>query len=179
MLLKNAVKHFILITRHRYVVFKLCLKVGIPWRGILHDLSKYSPTEFWEGAKYYNGSHSPIMECKRINGYSKAWLHHKGRNKHHYEYWIDKTAPDKMPMIPYKYAAEMICDKMAAGIIYKGKNWTPDVEYEYYKQERETIEINEKVDKLLLEAFLQVKENGIDKTLTKNNIKQLYKKYCG
>ena len=81
-LLQKTIKHFWLITRHKWVVFKLCCKVGEVKRGLLHDLSKYSWTEFSESVKYYNGTRSPIRECKEKNGYSKAWLHHKGRNKH-------------------------------------------------------------------------------------------------
>ena len=88
MLIKNIVKHFILITKHKYKVFILCTKAGIPVRGLLHDLSKYSPTEFFESVKYYNRKNSPIANCKKENGYSKAWLHHFGRNKHHHEYCI-------------------------------------------------------------------------------------------
>lgn len=178
MLLKNALKHLKLITKHRWVVFKLCCKVGIPWRGLVHDLSKYSPTEFLESIKYYTGTHSPISECRRINGYSNAWIHHKARNKHHAEYWLD-FHPEPMPvMIPYKYVAEMICDKLAAGIVYNGKNWTSDSELKYYMKERKTNLIHEKVDKLLIEVFTEVKDNGIEKTLKKANIKALYKKYC-
>ena len=126
MYLKNVIKHFGLITHHKWVVFKLCCKIGEPWRGLVHDMSKYSPTEFIESSKYYTGKHSPISEAKRENGYSKAWLHHKGRNKHHSEYWIDENAPDKTPIIPYKYAAEMVCDKLAAGMVYQGKNFTKE-----------------------------------------------------
>ncbi len=173
--MKNFFKHLKLITKHKILVFKLCCKIGEPWRGFMHDFSKYSPVEFWEGVKYYNGERSPIVVCKQKNGYSKAWLHHKGRNKHHSEYWIDLDAPIQAPIIPYKYTAEMICDKLAAGIIYHGKNWTNDVEYNYYMKEREYTKINEKIDKLLIEVFTQVKENGIDKTLTKENIRNLYK----
>ncbi len=110
----NAIKHFILITRHKWKVLRLCVKAGIPWQGIVHDLSKYSPAEFFESAKFYSGTHSPIKESKTKYGYSKAWLHHKGRNKHHYEYWFDGSAPDKTPIIPYKYAIEMVCDTLAA-----------------------------------------------------------------
>ena len=99
----NIIKHFITITKHKWLVLILCIKAGIPWRGIVHDLSKYSPTEFIESVKYYQGDHSPITECKKENGYSKAWLHHKGRNKHHYEYWYDREAPDQTPMIPVSY----------------------------------------------------------------------------
>ena len=84
-IITNAIKHFNLINRHRWLVFKLCCKAGIPYRGLVHDLSKYSFTEFWESAKYYNGNMSPILFAKKKQGYSKAWLHHKGRNKHHAE----------------------------------------------------------------------------------------------
>lgn len=174
----NFIKHFKLITRHKILVFKLCCKIGEPWRGFMHDFSKYSPTEFLEGVKYYNGKRSPIVVCKQEKGYSEAWLHHKGRNKHHYEYWIDTDAPIQAPVMPYKYTAEMICDKLAAGLIYSGKDWTPDLELNYYMKEREYIQINEKIDKLLIDVFTQVKDNGIEKTLTKQNIRNLYKKYC-
>lgn len=172
-------KHLKLITRHKLVVFKLCCKIGEPWRGFMHDFSKYSPTEFFESVKYYNGKMSPIEVCRREIGYSKAWLHHKGRNRHHYEYWVDNKSPNSTPIVPYKYAAEMICDKLAAGIIYAGKDWTPDLELNYYMKERENIKINEKIDKLLIEAFTQVRDNGIDKTLTKKNIRNLYENIVG
>lgn len=178
MLAKNVVKHFGLITHHKWVVFKLCCKIGIPWRGLMHDLSKYSPTEFGEGVKYYVGTHSPITEAKKKNGYSKAWLHHKGRNKHHSEYWIDRSAPNKTPVIPYQYAAEMICDKLAAGIIYEGENWTKEYELEYWMKEKDITEINQKTSDFITEVLTAVAKDGIDKTLTKRNIKSLYKKYC-
>ena len=67
---------------------------------------------------------------------------------------------------------------MAAGIIYSGKNWTSDLELNYYMKERENNLIHEGVDKLLIDVFTQVKDNGIDKTLKRKNIKELYKKYC-
>jgi hypothetical protein len=178
MKLKNVIKHFNLITHHRWIVFKLCCKIGEPWRGFLHDLSKYSPTEFWESAKYYVGNHSPITESRKDKGYSEAWLHHKGRNKHHSQYWVDINAPEVTPVIPYKYAAEMICDKLAAGIIYQGKEWTKESELSYWEDEREKIEINSKTKDFITAVMTEVAEQGIDKTLTKKNITQLYKKYC-
>lgn len=178
MIVKNIIKHFILITRHKWVVFKLCCKIGQPWRGILHDLSKYSPTEFGESIKYYKGDHSPIIEAKRENGYSKAWLHHKGRNKHHSEYWVDSSAPDSTPIMPYKYAAEMICDKLAAGIIYEGEKWTKEYELGYWEKEKEKSEVNPKIKEFVTATLTEVAEKGIDKTYTKKNIKRLYKKYC-
>ena len=178
MYLKNIVGHFMVITRHKWVVFKLCCKVGQPWRGLVHDLSKYSPTEFWEGVKYFNGKHSPITDAKKDKGYSQAWLHHKGRNKHHTDYWVDLSAPDKTPIIPYQYVAEMLCDKLAAGMVYKGKDWTKEYELNYWLNERDKTLVNDQVEALITEFLTQVSKDGIDKVLTKKNVKALYKKYC-
>lgn len=178
MYLRNVVKHFIVITKHKLVVFKLCCKVGQPWRGLVHDLSKYSPTEFCEGVKYFNGKHSPITDCKKDIGYSRAWLHHKGRNKHHADYWVDLSAPEKTPMIPYKYVAEMLCDKLAAGMVYKGKEWTKEYQLEYWLKEKDRTFINKQIEKLITDFLTQVSEEGIDKVLTRKNVKELYNKYC-
>ncbi len=177
-LIQKTFKHFFLITKHKWVVFKLCIKIGEPIRGILHDLSKYSWTEFSESIKYFNGEHSPIIECKKATGYSKAWLHHKGRNKHHTEYWIDLDAPEKTPIMPYKYVAEMLCDKMAAGITYQGKNWTKEYELQYWLNERDHILLNQKVKDLVTDCLTQVSQKGINAVYTKKNFKNLYKKYC-
>ena len=160
--LQKMFKHFSLITRHKWVVFKLCCKVGEVKRGLLHDLSKYSWTEFSEGVKYFNGGHSPITECKKAEGYSKAWLHHKGRNRHHTEYWCDTSAPDATPIMPYKFVAEMLCDKMAAGIIYEGKNWTKEYELQYWLNEKDKVLVNSKIKDLVTDCLTQVAEKGID-----------------
>ena len=177
---KNIIKHIKLVLHHKWIVFKLCCKIGEPWRGFMHDFSKFSPTEFIESIKYYNGTHSPILEAKKDLGYSKAWLHHKGRNKHHYEYWIDNAAPNPTPIMPYKYAVEMICDKLAAGMTYEGKKWTKEYELEYWKKEMnvEKSKMNIAMKEFITEVLTQVANNGIDNTLTKKNIKQIYKKYC-
>ena len=133
----KIVKHIKLVMKHKWTVFKLCCKIGMPWRGFMHDWSKFSPTEFFESIKYYNGHKSPIEVCKEDKGYSAAWLHHKGRNKHHYEYWMEWTLPEKTVIMPYKYAAEMICDKLAAGIVYLGIKWNQEWPMTYYMNERE------------------------------------------
>lgn len=178
MYLKNAVKHFMVITKHRWIVFKLCLKVGEPWRGLVHDLSKYSPTEFLESVKYFSGTCSPIVSCRLDKGYSQSWLHHKGRNKHHPEYWVDFQAPNVTPIMPYKYTAEMLCDKLAAGLVYKGKDWTKEYPLQYWQEEKHRIKMNEHLKDLITDFFTQVSKEGINNTLTKQNVKQLYKKYC-
>ena len=178
MYLKNIIKHFMVITKHRLLVFKLCCKVGEPWRGFVHDLSKYSPTEFWEGVKYFNGHHSPIRDCKKTEGYSKAWLHHKGKNKHQHEYWYDYETTDEVPVIPYKYTVEMICDQLAAGITYNGKNWRKDTQLKYWRNVENRRKINPRIANMLDEVYVQVSKQGIDKVINKKNLKELYKKYC-
>lgn len=175
----NIFKHLKLVTKHRWIVFKLCCKIGLPWRGLVHDLSKYSPTEFFESAKYYVGNGSPIVVARKEKGYSEAWLHHKGRNKHHEEYWVDENAPIKLALIPYKYAAEMLCDKMAAGIIYKGKDWTREYELSYWEKEKEYKKVNSKIKEFFTDVLEQVAMEGIDKTFTKKNFKEKYQKHCG
>ena len=83
----QAWKHFKTITKHKLLVMEGCFKVGLYWQGITHDLSKYSPTEFLVGARYFQGTRSPNAAEREAKGYSEAWMHHKGRNRHHYEYW--------------------------------------------------------------------------------------------
>ena len=121
MKLKNFFGHLSVVTRHKWGVFKNCVRCGIPMRGILHDLSKFSPQEFFESVKYFQGNRSPIGASRRANGMSRAWLHHKGRNKHHTEYWFDAECAEQ-PLMPYKYAVECVCDKLAATKTYAGKN---------------------------------------------------------
>ena len=178
MKISNIFKHIRLVTKHKWIVFKLCCKIGIPWRGFMHDWSKFSPTEFWESVKYYDGHKSPILVCKADKGYSEAWLHHKGRNKHHHQYWVDLSIPEQTVIMPYKYAAEMVCDELAAGIVYNGKNWTKNTQLDYYiNKERENL-IHPQIDKFLIAVFTEVSKKGLDATLTKENIRKIYEKYC-
>ena len=174
----NFFGHLRTITKHRHMVIKHCKKAGILWQGLRHDLSKYSPTEFIPGVKYYTGTKSP-NEGERIDkGYSVAWLHHKGRNKHHPEYWYDPMSRNPMPVIPYKYIVEMICDNLAAGIVYNGKRWRNDTQLKYWNSRKDNMPLNEKNKSMVTEVFTQVSINGIEKTITKSNLKRLYKKYC-
>lgn len=131
----KIIKHFNLILKHKWYVFKNCFKAGIYWQGVTHDLSKLSPTEFFESVKYYTGDKSPIDNCKSENGYSKAWQHHKGKNPHHYEYWVDNFDHGGTPIqMPFKYALELVCDYIAAGQAYQGKQFTYKNEYQWWLQ---------------------------------------------
>lgn len=120
--MKKYWKHFKVIFKHKMLVMKLCFKAGQYKRGLLHDLSKFGPTEFFSSARYFQGDRSPIEAEKDDFGYSLAWQHHKGHNPHHWEYWIDNIGTrENTPIeIPYEYVVEMICDWVAAGIIYSG-----------------------------------------------------------
>jgi len=177
-MLKKAICHFRLVMRHKAMVFRLCKKAGIPVRGFFHDMSKFSPTEFLESVKYYTGKKSPIIYCRQEQGYSKAWLHHKGRNKHHFEYWYDAELEHGMPIIPYKYTVEMICDNLAAGMTYKGKDWTQDYQLNYWTKKRKgKIIINPVIDAILTEVFTKVAEHGIDAVIRKDVLREIYERH--
>ncbi len=132
----NFTGHLKTITRHRMLVMKYCVLCGIPFRGLVHDLSKYSPTEFLAGAKYYEqGGRSPNAHEREVRGYSTAWLHHKGRNPHHFEYWYDVSPVTKVyepiPM-PLSYLKESFCDRVAATHIYNGDNYRDSDALDYF-----------------------------------------------
>lgn len=127
--------HFKTITKHRHLVMRHCFQVGLYGRGLLHDLSKYSPAEFRVGAKYYQeGKRSPNAAERQELGYSVAWMHHKGRNKHHFEYWTDLNLQTMqygpVPM-PTKYLVEMCMDRIAACKVYRGKEYHDGSALEY------------------------------------------------
>lgn len=158
-------KHFKTITYHKYLVMKGCFKVGLYRQGILHDLSKYSPSEFLVGAKYYQGDRSPNNAEREALGYSSAWLHHKGRNKHHYEYWIDystREVPGGMapaPM-PVKYVVEMFMDRIAASKVYNGERYTDSSPWEYYVKGKEKAPLHPKTKALLERLLRMLSEKG-------------------
>ena len=129
------IKHFITITKHKYYVAIECFKRGLYWQGIVHDLSKYSFIEFFTSAKYFQGNKSPIEAEKEEKGYSLAWLHHKGRNKHHWMYWTDRKDGKEIAIdMPEKYIQEMLCDFIGAGKAYNKKKWTKKEPLNYYNK---------------------------------------------
>lgn len=142
-LIINAFMHLRKILIHKYWVGLYCFKCGLYWRGLVHDLSKFSPVEFFESIKYYQGNSSPIDAAKKDKGYSKAWQHHKGRNKHHYEYWTDNydngTTCIEMPFI---YAVEMLCDYLGAAHAYWGNNFTYSAEYDWWIKKSEVAKMH-------------------------------------
>ena len=124
----KALQHLKKINHHKRLVCQGCFKVGLYKQGLLHDISKYSPTEFLVGCKYYQGTRSPNNAEREIKGYSSAWLHHKGRNKHHYEYWLDYSMDPEEGIIgmkmPVRYVVEMFIDRVAASKNYMKDKYT-------------------------------------------------------
>jgi hypothetical protein len=148
----------------------LCFKVGLVKQAFLHDLSKYSPEEFICGIRYYQGVRSPNAAQRLEKGYSSAWLHHKGRNKHHFEYWIDYSLTRGEGLVgmkmPLKYVLEMVCDRIAASKVYNKGNYTTDIPWEYYNKGPIPDKDMHKETRALLEKLLLMnKEKGEKKLL--------------
>lgn len=163
----NITGHFKTITKHRHEVIKHCFKAGIPLQGLRHDLSKYTPAEFIPGAKYYLGTRSPNEAERDDKGYSSAWLHHKGRNRHHFEYWTDynrikrRVEPVEMPL---KYVVEMFCDRVAASKIYNPENYDDGYPLTYFLRGKDTRMIHPATSDLLESWLIMLKEKGEEET---------------
>lgn len=168
MLFENGWKHFKTITEHKWVVMRGCFKLGLYRQGIMHDLSKYTPEEFRTGILYFQGNRSPNAAEKEDVGYSRAWLHHKGRNKHHYEYWIDLTADRSQGLqgmkMPVRYVVEMFVDRVAASKIYAKKSYTDSDALNYYKKTYKYMTIHPDSRKLLERLLIMNSKYGEEKT---------------
>ena len=162
--------NFKTITNHKLLVMKYCFKIGLYKQGILHDLSKYSWVEFSAGAKYYQGFRSPNYAQKVEEGYSSAWLHHKGRNKHHFEYWIDYTLDPndglKGMRMPLKYVVEMFIDRMCASKNYQKDKYTDRSALEYYNTGKEYYLMHDESRRELEFLLNMLAEDGEEKTLS-------------
>lgn len=156
-------QHLKTITHHKRLVMQGCFRVGLYWQGLTHDLSKYSPTEFLNGARYYQGTRSPNNAEREDKGYSEAWIHHKGRNRHHYEYWTDLNPATKnyesLPM-PRKYLVEMVMDRRAACMTYQGKNYKDDSAIIYFNRGLEKDKMHPKTRRELEYVLTMLAEQG-------------------
>ncbi|MFR4352101.1 MAG: DUF5662 family protein [Roseburia sp.] len=167
----KAWRHFCTITRHKKLVMQGCFAVGLYWQGLLHDLSKYTPTEFLVGCRYYQGNMSPNNAERKERGYSSAWLHHKGRNRHHMEYWIDygiQRSSDQerahgvlcgMKM-PVRYVVEMYIDRVAASKNYQREDYTTRSVLDYYLNGRQFHILHEDTQALLELLLLMLAKDG-------------------
>ena len=181
---KKWYKHLCTINEHKLEVGKNCFRCGLYKQGILHDLSKYSPTEFLVGAKYYQGTRSPNEAEREDIGYTTSWLHHKGRNKHHLEYWIDYDLSKKdgsmtgMKM-PDNYIVEMFCDRVAASKIYKRENYTDRSALDYFLNGKSRGAMHPYVQKKIELLLTMLAEKGEDETFAyARKYMKAYRLYC-
>ena len=163
---KNLKGHFCTITHHKMLVMKTCFKVGLYKQGLLHDLSKYTPIEFIPGIIYYQGDRSPINREKELKNCSRGWLHHKGRNLHHFEYWIDYSINPGGKLVgmkmPKKYVAEMVIDRISASKNYLKDKYTDRSALEYYMNGRKMMLIDEETDFLARYLLTMLAQKGED-----------------
>ena len=160
-------QHFMTVNKHRLLVMEGCFRVGLYWQGLTHDLSKYSPQEFLMGVKYYQGDRSPNNAEREDKGYSESWMHHKGRNRHHYEYWTDLNLQtreyESVPM-PRKYLVEMVMDRRAACKTYQGNQYTDASAFVYFDNSREKCRMHPQIRQELGFLLTMLKEKGEQKT---------------
>ena len=172
-------QHLRTIQKHKKEVRRACFHVGLYRQGILHDMSKYSPTEFVLGVKYYQGFQSPHNGERKEKGYADAWLHHKGRNKHHLEYWCDYDVYGTKKLVgvkmPTKYLLEMFCDRVGASKNYLGDRYTDAAPYDYYAQHREQYLLHPQTRKELEDLLIMLRDAGAEKTFAfcKNKLLQI------
>ncbi len=180
-LLHNFNGHLHTVNSHRRLVRKYCFKLGLYRQGLMHDLSKYSPSEFIPGVKYYQDGHrSPNNAQREDEGVSKAWLHHKGRNKHHFEYWIDYDVDGNSTVLvgmkmPVKYVAEMFCDRVAASRIYNKEKYKDSDPLDYYVKGLGHYIMHPETDALLHKLLQMLADKGEDYTfeyIKKNVLKK-------
>ena len=150
LMLSNVWKHFKKICVHKYYVGKFCFQAGLYWQGIVHDLSKFSPTEFIESVKYYQG--------------------------HHYEMWVDNFdnyfSGDKLTLIrmPYKYALELICDYLGAGMAYMGKDFSFEKEWQWWLKKRDNCAMHPYTKSFVDTVLYWMKKDG-DADILKDSLR--------
>ncbi len=161
-------QHFKTVTHHRHLVCIGCFRMGLYRQGLTHDLSKFAPVEFLNGARYYQGIRSPNGAEREDKGYSEAWIHHKGRNRHHWEYWTDMnkaTRTYQAVPVPRKYLAEMVADRIAACKVYEGKGYDTGSALRYLMQSREKDLMHPQTRKELEFLLTMLRDKGEKETL--------------
>ena len=160
--------HLRTITEHKFRVTRLCFQMGLIRQGLLHDLSKYTPVEFVPGVRYYQGYRSPIDAEKEDRGYSAGWLHHKGHNRHHWEYWLDKKDGRLVCLrIPSRFVAEMVCDRIAACQTYQKEKYTDASALNYYLQGTDRHYLHPETAAQLESYLTWVRDEGIDRAFAR------------
>ena len=129
-----------------------CFKRGLIWRGLVHDLSKYFPSEFFPYARFfYSTDKKPRRDStgyyKPTNTgnlkFDRAWLKHTRRNKHHWQYWAlaDDYEGNALFDMPDKYILEMFCDWLGAGRAQGYESGSVD---DWYKSNGPKLQLSKK-----------------------------------
>lgn len=171
----HFLKHFHTVNKHRFHVFINCTRCGFLWRGLVHDLSKYSPTEFITSAKYYQGTRTPI-HAERLDNeyYSHAFVHHTAKNRHHYEYWVDFFRHNLvLSPIPYPFAVEYCCDVISASQVYNGKNFNRSLPLDYFQKAKHMALMHPATIAFVIEVLSRYKETGF-KNIKRKDTKKIY-----
>jgi len=107
------------VFRHIRCVRRACFEHGLYLQGLVHDLSKFRPSELIPYARhfYHRDGSKRTQDKSGDAAFDFAWLLHQKRNKHHWQWWClpeDNGGMKVLPM-PLGYAQEMVCDWMGAG----------------------------------------------------------------
>lgn len=143
--MKKHFKYLSYVVRHKWFVFIECIKLGIPWRGFTHDLSKFLPSEWIPYTNYFYGADDiekgKYPQAQVEAEFDAAWLKHQHRNKHHWQHWLLTEDSGKIIPIamPRKYAKEMLADWRGAGKAQGFKELGP-----WYKENQHRIVLHEK-----------------------------------
>lgn len=125
---------------HKWFVLLACWRRGLIWQGIVHDWSKFLPSEWLPYAQFFYGYKPTAAErdrARRVLGYDpdpsdaevreafdRAWLKHQHRNPHHWQHWVlrnDNGTTVALEM-PRRYLLEMLADWDGAGRAITGKS---------------------------------------------------------
>lgn len=163
--LARLLGHLCTVHEHRSLVRRNCFACGLYWQGLTHDLSKYSPSEFWPSVRYYQGYRSPYTLQKEMQGYAPGWLHHKGRNRHHWEYWYDTLDGHWQPIrMPDRFLAEMVCDRVAASRTYLRERYTSSSPLQYFESRAESGYMNPATRDSLHHILAMISDQGEQET---------------
>ena len=178
----NFFKHLKVVLKHKHNVLRYASKLGIFWTGLVHDLTKFSPTEFNRSVKYFDGRRSPtIIERKSHDNFSYICVAHTGRNKHHWQYWVDYTRDDiVVNVIPYKHALEYVADVLSASKVYNPKDFTLMVAHDYFKEHSKTYLMHPATKEFILWTIKEAYDNGfkaVKKSITKHKYEEIKSKY--
>lgn len=156
--MKRATLQYLWLTiKHKAFVLRAGLWTKAPlWRLVIHDWSKFMPSEAPHyGRQFFGDKGDPA-------GFARAWLHHQNSNPHHWEYWIPRSAHnrgdgDKEPLeMPEWAVREMAADWMGASRVYEGRWPTPE-SWPWLEKNLGTIRVHpntiDAIVRILAEAF--------------------------